>query len=111
MAYELIIGTRPFCAESIEEVIDNITNFKIDWPEVGDEEGMISFLAKDLICQLLNKDFMHRLGANGADEIKNHPFFEGVCWETVKSKAPMVLPKMTNIKDCIGIQEDGALRK
>lgn len=35
MAYELLIGTRPFCAESIDEVIDNITNFKLEWPEVG----------------------------------------------------------------------------
>ena len=29
MAYELIIGTRPFCADTLEEVIDNITNFNI----------------------------------------------------------------------------------
>lgn len=35
MAYELIIGTRPFCADTIDEVIDNITNFNIEWPEVG----------------------------------------------------------------------------
>ena len=29
MAYELIIGTRPFCATTIDEVIDNITRFNI----------------------------------------------------------------------------------
>jgi len=30
-----------------------------------------------------------RLGRNGADEIKNHPFFEGFDWVNVrKKKAP-----------------------
>jgi hypothetical protein len=37
MAYELIIGTRPFCADTVEDVIDNIRAFNIEWPEVGDE--------------------------------------------------------------------------
>lgn len=67
MAYELIIGTRPFCADTVEEVIDNIRVFNIEWPEVGNEEGMISAKAKDLIEQLLNKDFINRLGANGVE--------------------------------------------
>lgn len=42
MAYELLIGTRPFCAETIEQVIENITSFNLEWPEIGYEEGMIS---------------------------------------------------------------------
>jgi serine/threonine-protein kinase RIM15 len=46
---------------------------------------MISPNAKDLICLLLNKDFMHRLGANGAEEIKSHPFFANISWETIKT--------------------------
>ena len=32
MAYELIVGNRPFCAETIDEVVDNITKLNIDWP-------------------------------------------------------------------------------
>ena len=66
MAYEMIIGTRPFCGDTIQEIIDNITNFNIEWPDVGFEEGMITPEAKDFIVQLLNKDFVNRLGANGA---------------------------------------------
>jgi hypothetical protein len=41
---------------------------------------MISERAYDLIQRLLAKDFVNRLGANGVDEIKSHPFFEGVDW-------------------------------
>lgn len=112
MAYELIIGTRPFCADTIDEVIDNITNFNIEWPEVGDEEGMITSEAKDFISKLLNKDFTQRLGVYGAEELKNHPFMAGIDWEKVKSSATVFLPrKMTRISDLMTMEEDKALRK
>jgi hypothetical protein len=29
MAYEILIGVRPFCGNTIEEVIDNIMKFNI----------------------------------------------------------------------------------
>lgn len=32
IAYELMIGTRPFCANTIEDVIKNIKEFNIQWP-------------------------------------------------------------------------------
>jgi hypothetical protein len=41
---------------------------------------MISPDAKDLICQLLNKDFTKRLGVKGADELKMHPYFSDINW-------------------------------
>jgi serine/threonine protein kinase len=66
MAYEIMIGNRPFGGETIDQVINNITMFNIDWPETGYEEGMITPEAKDFIEKLLNKDFTQRLGANGA---------------------------------------------
>ena len=59
---------------------------------------MISPEAKNLICQLLNKDFMHRLGSKGAASIKDHPFFASINWETIKSEKPLILPKMTNFR-------------
>lgn len=41
---------------------------------------MIHPLAADLIKKLLNPNYMKRLGAKGATEIKKHPFFEGISW-------------------------------
>lgn len=35
MAYELLIGARPFSADTVEDVIQNIQDFNIEWPEVG----------------------------------------------------------------------------
>jgi|688.fasta_scaffold89919_3 serine/threonine protein kinase len=109
MTYEMLIGARPFSGESIEEIIDNITNFKIEWPEVGYGEGMISPESKDLISQLLNIDFVNRLGANGAQEIKDHPFFSGIDWKNLKKSRPPVIPniKMGQLRE---MKEDKALK-
>ena len=41
---------------------------------------MISADAKDFIEKLLNRNFTMRLGAGGADEIKNHPFMKDIDW-------------------------------
>jgi serine/threonine protein kinase len=44
------------------------------------EEKIFSPQAKDLLQKLLLRDPTKRLGANGVDEIKQHPFFENIDW-------------------------------
>jgi len=44
---------------------------------------MISREAHNLIESLLALDPMMRLGTNGIDEIKQHPFFSGINWSTI----------------------------
>lgn len=108
MTYQLLIGARPFSGDSIEEVVDNIVNHRLEWPQVGYEEGMISPEAKDLIEQLLNVDFVNRLGANGADQIKAHPFFNGIDWSNLKKSRPPVVPR--GLGSYSDLQEDKQLR-
>ena len=51
--------------------------------------------AKDLITQLLIKEPTLRLGFHSIDEIKAHPFFEGIDWDTVRSsKVPYNPPQI-----------------
>ncbi len=99
MAYELIVGVRPFCGNSIDEIIDNIVKFKIEWPEIGYEDNMISPEAHDLISKLLNKNFMKRLGCEGAWEIKMHPFFKGIDWNNIKHEEPPIKLDIPNYED------------
>ena len=42
ITYEMLVGCRPFCGNTIEEVLENIKMLRMEWPEVGSEEGMIS---------------------------------------------------------------------
>jgi len=44
--------------------------------------------AKNLIVSLLNRNPSKRLGSgqDGSNEIKRHPFFDGMDWEQVKNR-------------------------
>lgn len=83
--YELLVGIPPFNADTVEEVFDNITNLKMEWPTTEDGEEFFSPEAKSLISGLLTRDPAKRLGSAGVQEIKNHPFFKGSLLITVAS--------------------------
>ena len=48
----------------------------MDWPEIGYDEDCITPEAVDLIKKMLDPNPNRRLGARGAQEIKNHKFFD-----------------------------------
>lgn len=84
--YEMLVGSPPFLAAIRSEMYDNILYGELEFPdEVSDD-------AADLICKLLEKDPTMRLGGlTGIDEIKGHPFFNGVKWSLAdlqKQKMP-----------------------
>jgi len=40
-----------------------------------------------------------RLGFNGADEVKDHPFFQDINWETLLSERPAFVPAPAGVED------------
>eukprot|EP00884_Botryococcus_braunii_P021670 jgi/Botrbrau1/8187/Bobra.357_2s0030.1 len=60
-------------------------------PDFSDEDVVVSEECKDLIRKLLSRDPMQRLGHNGASEIKEHPFFRDMDWNSLlRNKAAFV---------------------
>ena len=41
---------------------------------------------RDFVKKLLDKDKQTRLGANGADEVKKHPWFDGFDFDALLKK-------------------------
>lgn len=66
--------------------------FAVKWPEAPDQE--ISDAAMDLVHRLLNSNPNERLGANGAAEVKAHPFFAGVNWDALMQEPGPMVPKV-----------------
>jgi serine/threonine protein kinase len=92
LTYEFLVGIPPFAGDSIDEVFDNIKKYQISWPTIGYDEDEITPEAKHFIERLLDCNPQTRLGYNGVDEIKTHPFFNEVDWENLaKQKAPIPL--------------------
>ncbi|OWK03715.1 STK38L [Cervus elaphus hippelaphus] len=79
--YEMLIGYPPFCSETPQETYRKVMNWKetlVFPPEVP-----ISEKAKDLILRFCI-DSENRIGNSGVEEIKSHPFFEGVDWGHIR---------------------------
>ncbi|XP_050267145.1 uncharacterized protein LOC126710622 [Quercus robur] len=76
--YEMLIGYPPFCSEDPRITCRKIINWKtcLKFPE----EPKISEEARDLICHLLC-DVETRLGTQGVEEIKAHPWFRCTQWD------------------------------
>ncbi|CAA7018528.1 unnamed protein product [Microthlaspi erraticum] len=86
--YEMLYGTTPFKGGTKEQTLRNIvSNDDVAFPLEVEEDGVTE--AKDLIEKLLEKDPRKRLGcARGAQDIKRHPFFEGIKWPLIRNYKP-----------------------
>ncbi|CEQ40832.1 SPOSA6832_02508, partial [Sporobolomyces salmonicolor] len=82
LLFELLAGYPPFFADNPLEIYEKILTGKFGVPHHIDP------VAKDLIRRLLTADLTKRLGnlKNGAQDVKNHQWFEGVDWDAVKRK-------------------------
>jgi len=66
---------------------------------IGDGPDCVSPIAVDLINKMLTLDHTKRLGANGAQEIKDHPFFKGLNWETIRTQKAPIIPQQKDATD------------
>ena len=95
--FEMMIGYPPFFSESSTETCKKI----LDWKNSLNirPEANISKEAEDILRKLISGQET-RLGTNGADEIKNHPFFKGIDWNHIKETLiPPFIPELKNNYD------------
>ncbi|CAG8474867.1 11277_t:CDS:2 [Racocetra fulgida] len=94
--FECLVGYPPFCSESAHETYRKIINWRdqLYFPD----DVHLSPEAEDLIRRLICAP-EQRLGQRGADEIKSHPFFAGVDWETIRNIEAPFVPNLKSITD------------
>ncbi|KAI0535937.1 putative response regulator receiver RIM15p [Xylaria digitata] len=110
--FEFLYGFPPFHASEAEQVFENILARRIEWP---DDEDLISPEAKDLINRLLCVDPQQRLGKNledkfasGGEEIRNHPWFAGMNWDSLLQDEAQFVPQPENPEDTEYFDSRGA---
>lgn len=58
-------------------------------------EANLSPAATDILKKLVS-DAENRLGRNGAEDIKKHPFFEGLDWDNLRKVKSPYIPSVTS---------------
>ncbi|XP_021844565.1 uncharacterized protein [Spinacia oleracea] len=94
--FEMLVGYPPFYSDDPMTTCRKIVNWRthLKFPE----EAKISPEAKDLISKLLC-NVNQRLGSNGADEIKVHPWFDGIDWKRIYQMEAAFLPEVNDELD------------
>ena len=102
--FEFLFGYPPFHADTPDKVFDNILARKIDWP--SEDDCMVSKESKDLMDRLMTTNSKERLGANilevhasGGEEIRKHPWFDCINWETLLEDEAQFVPAPENPED------------
>ncbi|KAI1814701.1 serine/threonine-protein kinase sck1 [Poronia punctata] len=97
LVFEMCCGWSPFYAEDTQQMYKNIAFGKVRFPrDTLSQEG------RNFVKGLLNRNPKHRLGAvSDAEELKRHPFFADVDWESLAKKliTPPFKPKLKSETD------------
>ncbi|KAJ2724288.1 Serine/threonine-protein kinase [Coemansia sp. Benny D115] len=95
--FECLVGYPPFCSENSHDTYRKIMHWQktLVFPDDVRLSPESVHLIRSLLC-----DQQHRLGRNGAWELKQHPFFNGVDWASLRTRTrPPWIPPLSSITD------------
>ncbi|KAI8981739.1 kinase-like domain-containing protein [Mycotypha africana] len=102
LLYEMMTGLPPFYDENTNEMYRKILQDELRFPDDMSQE------ARSLLRGLLTRDPNERLGNNGSEEIKNHPFFASIDWKLLNQKKiqPPYKPSVDSAYDTTNFDDE-----
>ncbi|MCQ2818056.1 MAG: hypothetical protein MJ252_12390, partial [archaeon] len=93
MFFEMVCGYPPFFCENPGDTCKKIAKWKTYFSIPN--EPPLSNEAKNLILRFVTYP-QSRLGINGVEEIKAHPFFKGIDWDNIRNTKAPFIPDLKN---------------
>uniref|UniRef100_A0A8C5HBN4 non-specific serine/threonine protein kinase n=1 Tax=Gouania willdenowi TaxID=441366 RepID=A0A8C5HBN4_GOUWI len=94
--YEFLVGCVPFFGDTPEQLFGQVITDDIVWPD-GDDT--LPPDAQGLISALLQTNPLVRLGTGGAYEVKQHPFFTELDWNSLLRQKAEFVPHLESEED------------
>ncbi|KAM4548676.1 microtubule-associated serine/threonine-protein kinase 2 isoform 7-T7 [Odontesthes bonariensis] len=94
--YQFLVGCAPFFGDTTEELFGQVISDEIIWPE---EDEALPYEPQDLITKLLRQNPLERLGTGGAYEVKQHPFFTDLDWNSLLRQKAEFIPQLESEDD------------
>ena len=93
----MLVGYPPFFSDDPSITCQKILHWRktLNIPPEANLSPAATDILKRLMC-----DSDHRLGLTGVEEIKAHPFFEGLDWRTLRNAKAPFAPNLTSDDDC-----------
>ncbi|KAL4497825.1 hypothetical protein ABPG72_000580 [Tetrahymena utriculariae] len=85
IGYEFMMGRRPYLGRSRKEIRDQILAKQVQIKKHEIPDGW-SIEAADFINRMIQRKPMNRLGINGPEEVKNHPWLRNFPWQKLQNK-------------------------
>jgi len=89
MVYEFCYGVPPFDGQDLATIFQKITSCDIEWYD----DVEISQPCKQLVEALLDIDADCRLGSDSLQDLQDHPFFEGIEWDSLLHSEAVFVPE------------------
>lgn len=85
IAYEMMLGKRPYLGKNRKEIKEAILAKQVQVKKQEIPEDW-SVEAADFVNRLLQRKPINRLGLNGPQEVKSHPWFKNFPWSKLHNK-------------------------
>jgi serine/threonine protein kinase len=108
IVYEIMMGTRPYLGRNRKDIRDQILAKQVQIRKDEIPAGW-STEAGDFVNHMIQRKPVNRLGLNGPDEVKKHPWLKDMNWERLRQKtlpAPFVPAQDENFDDRINLDND-----
>ncbi|KAI9481591.1 MAG: kinase-like domain-containing protein [Benjaminiella poitrasii] len=101
--YEMLAGITPFWADNHADMYRRVLEDPLEF-----QDDIFDYETAEFLTDILDRNPSSRLGANGVNEVKEHPYFADIDWDGIRHRRlhPPYLPPVASELDFSNFDPD-----